>query len=251
MPISFIEKTVEYCTVNKLFFCFVLGLLFVCQFITDYFDSVIIGPIIIAIIMMGYGLQVTQDIINDGKRLPKIMPRKVISFGLKGYFIFIFYVMIQAFLLAIVSVNLNFPEFELEEFIINYNDTLRLFMTHDPVNCAIFVISGFVIVYVTSFFMELALARLADGGKLLNAFNFPRIKHAVDIIGWKNYALDYTKIILSIVILTHLLHYRVPFQLIDSIFDTILSFLIFIIQYIGIGEAYKAYVDNKKRKELE
>ena len=251
MPISFIEKSVEYCTENKLFFCFVLGLLFVCQSLTNYFDSVVIGPIVIAIIMMGYGLQVTQDIINGGKRLPKVMPKKVIDFGFKGYFIFVFYVLIQAFLLAIVSVNLNFPEFELEEFILNYNDTLRLFMTHDPASCIIFVISGFVIVYITSFFMELALARLADGGKLTNAFNFPRIKHAIDIIGWKNYALDYTKIILSIVILTHLLHYDVPFQPIDAVVDSILSFLIFVVQYIGIGEAYKAYADSKKRKVLE
>ena len=99
--------------------------------------------------------------------------------------------------------------------------------------------------------MELALARLADGGKLTNAFNFPRIKHAIDIIGWKNYALDYTKIILSIVILTHLLHYDVPFQPIDAVVDSILSFLIFVVQYIGIGEAYKAYADSKKRKVLE
>lgn len=37
--------------------------------------------------------------------------------------------------------------------------------------------------------MEIALARLADGGKLRDAFDFRGIKHTIDIIGWRNILL--------------------------------------------------------------
>lgn len=245
MPIRIIKSSYEYCAENKLFFAFVLVVLFACQYVTDLLDSQLIGPIIISILTTGYGLQVTQDIINGGTRLPKIMPKKVISFGLKGMFIFYFYLFIQIFFLAIVSVKLNFPTFEMEELILNYSDTINLFIAHDPISFTIFIISGIIIVYVTTFFMELSLARLADGGKLRKSFNFPRIKRAIDIIGWKSYSWDYTKIIFSVVFLTFLLHYEIQIQIIDSIVDAILNFLIFSIQFIGIGKVYKVYTDNK------
>ena len=80
--------------------------------------------------------------------------------------------------------------------------------------------------------MELALARLADGGKLKNAFNFPHIKHAIDIIGWRKYAWGYTKIIFSIVILTFIIHYNIPVRIIDSVVDAVLSFFVFIIDLL-------------------
>lgn len=195
--------------------------------------------------MTGYGLVVTQDIINGGTRLPKLETRNILNFGIKGNIIFSFYAFIQALLLAVVSMGINFPPFKIEELILNFNETLNLFFTHDMVSCTIFIVSGCIIVYITTFFMEIALARLADGGKLKNAFNFPRIKHAIDIIGWRKYAWGYTKIILSIVIVTFIIRYSIPIWFVDSIVDAVLSFLVFIIEFIGIGNVYKVYVDSK------
>ncbi len=39
--------------------------------------------------------------------------------------------------------------------------------------------------------MEISLARLADGGSLLGAFNLASIKRCIDTIGWRHYTLDY------------------------------------------------------------
>lgn len=245
MPIKVIKNSVEYCTENKKFFIFILIVLFVCQFLINLVDSRFIGPLVMSLIMTGYGLQVAQDIINGGIRLPKLQPGKIINFGIKGNIILFFYVAIQAFFLAFVSKYLNFPPFVLENLFLNFKETIYMIYTHDIGYCIIFLVSGFVIVYVTTFFMELALARLADGGKLKNAFNFPHIKHAIDIIGWRKYAWGYTKIIFSIVILTFIIHYNIPVRIIDSVVDAVLSFFVFIIEFIGIGNVYKVYVDSK------
>lgn len=245
MPVKIIRMSYGYCMKNKLFFAFVLALLFLCQVVINYFDSFIIGSMLISLIMMGYGLHVTQDIINNGTRLPKIIPKRIIVFGIKGYIVFLFYIAIQTVLLFVVTASLNFPIVEIEDFILKFSETMHLFMVHDPVSFTLFVVSEFVIIYVTSFFMELALARLADGGKLKDAFNFIRIKHAIDVIGWKNYTIDYTKIILAIVILTHLSSYKLEIPVADDIIDFVLSFLIFVVQFMGIGYVYKAYADKK------
>ena len=249
MPIKVIKNSVEYCTQNKKFFIYILIVLFACQFLTKLVDSKVIGPLIMSLIMTGYGLQVTQDIINGGTTLPQLNPGKIIKFGIKGNIILFFYVAIQGVFLSMVSEYLNFPPFVLENLFLNFKDTINMIYTHNIGHCIVFLVSGFVIVYVTTFFMELALARLADGGKLKNAFNFPRIKHAIDIIGWKKYAWGYTKIILSIVLLTFIIHYNIPVRTIDSIFDAVLSFFVFIIEFIGVGNAYKVYVDSKSKSE--
>lgn len=247
MPIKVIKDSFEYCTANKAFFLFVLFLIFVCNFLTVMFDSHFIGPIVMTLIMTGYGLQVTQDIISGGTRLPKISPKKIIVLGIKGTVIFVFYGFIQIFLLAFISDMLKFPVFEIEELIMNYNETIHLFMTHEPVSFVIFVISGLILVYVTVFFMELALAKLAESGKLRNAFRFFKIRQAIDIIGWREYAIDYSKIILSIVVLTFLLRYEIPVNIIDSSIDAVLSFMIFIIEYVGIGRIYREYLIKKSK----
>lgn len=245
MPFDIIKNSVEYCTENKLFFIFVLCVLFGLRYLTNLVDSIILGPVITAIFMMGYGLQVTEDIIKGGKRLPKLMPIKILNYGIKGYLIFFIYVVFQLLLLSIIAMNLNFPPLSIEDFVLRYDEFLPLLMKHDAFSGLVFVISTFLVIYVTTFFMELALARFADGGSLINAFNFPRIKRAIDIIGWRNYAWSYTKIIISILLLTQLTYYTIPIKIIDSVVDALLGFLIFVIEYMGIGLVYRYYVENK------
>ncbi len=247
MPVKIFKKSVEYCIANKPFFAFLLVLLFICNYLIDLTNQTLIIPIIITVLMWGYGLQVTENIINGGTTLPKILPKKVLKYGVKGYFVSLFYYGIQLGLLAIFAVILNFPLFELENLILNFYDTIHLLLQHDWLSCIIFLVSGFLIVYVTSFFMELAVARLADGGKFKNAFKFSRIKRSIDIIGWRRYTVNYTKIIISICILLFLINHNLPNEILDTIFDTILYFLIFIIEFIGMGHVYKIYMDNKSK----
>ena len=205
-----------------------------------------LAALIISVLVLGYGLQVIEDVINGGTRLPKIMPKKVVIFGIKGFIIHLVYFMLELFLLEIIAMNLDFPVFELEEFILDYNNTIMLIFNHDIVSFTIFMISGFIITYVVTFFMELSLARLADGGQLRKSFNFPRIKHAIDIIGWKNYTIGYTKIILIIVVFSHINKFFDPYDGLNIIIGMLSSFIIFIVEYRGMGIVYKAYTDNKR-----
>lgn len=183
MPIDVVKGTIDYCMENKLFFLFVLIIFTLLEYSTDIVqgDISIFAILISPILVMGYGIQIIEDVINGGIRLPKIMPKKVLIFGLKGIIIRMFYVSIQGGLLYLIAINLNFPVFEIEELFLEYHETMMLIFNHDMVAFFIFMCSGFIITYVTVFFMELSLARLADGGKLREAFNFPRIKHAIDI----------------------------------------------------------------------
>ena len=86
--------------------------------------------------------------------------------------------------------------------------------------------------------MEIALAKLADTNSFLSAFDLKSIKRSIDVIGWRNYAKEYTMIIFVIVVLSYIVSRDLPSLLLDSIVDMILSFLIFVTQYLGIGAVF-------------
>lgn len=248
MPIDIVKGFLKYCMENKLFFLFILIIFTVMEYLFDIVKTPISGftSLLFSILIMGYGLQIIEDVIDGGTRLPKIMPKKVIILGLKGSVIHLFYMTIQVCFLALIAINLNFPLFDIEEFFLNYQDTIMLIFHHDAVSCIIFVISGFAITYVTSFFMELSLARLADGGQLRKSFNFRRIKHAIDIIGWKNYTIGYSKIIFIILVFSNIEMFFDQFYGLNVLMGVLSFFVIFIIEYRGMGNVYKVYTDLKK-----
>lgn len=128
-----------------------------------------------------------------------------------------------------------------------YNSTLNLLFTHNPYMFLVFAFSGIVISYLAIFFMELSLARLADGGQLRQSFNFARIKYAIDIIGWKKYSIGYTKIILVIFIFSYVEKFFDPYYGLDIIINLISYIIIFVVEFRGIGIVYKVYTDNKKK----
>lgn len=249
MPLAVVKGSLKYCLENKVYFLFILILFIVLEYSVDVVDTrgAELAALIISALVMGYGLQVIEDVINGGTRLPRIMPKKVVIFGIKAFIIHLVYFMLELFLLGIIAMNLDFPVFELEEFILEYNNTIMLIFNHDIVSFTIFMISGFIITYVVTFFMELSLARLADGGQLRKSFNFPRIKHAIDIIGWKNYTIGYTKIILIIVVFSHINKFFDPYDGLNIIIGMISSFMVFIVEYRGMGIVYKVYTDNKRK----
>ena len=134
--------------------------------------------------------------------------------------------------------RLGFPAFNLEELLLHWTETITMLFNHEPINAALFVLLGAIIFYIFTFFMEISLARLADTGSMLSSVNLFSIKKSIDIVGWRNYAKDYTLIALAIVILSYLITFNIPNAFIDSIVDMILSFLVFATQYLGIGAAY-------------
>lgn len=97
--------------------------------------------------------------------------------------------------------------------------------------------------------MEIALAKLADTKSLWAAFNLVSIKRSIDVIGWRTYAKDYTLIVLTIVILSEIIAFDLPVTFIDSLVDMVLSFFVFVIQYLGIGAVYCNIKDLESARE--
>lgn len=249
-----LKGSVKYCTENKLFFIYVFAQFFI-------FETLFVGvgallkstSLVVLLVVLGYGLKVTNDVINGGTSLPKIKIKELINYGLKGIVVYTFYLTIQTILLAVLSLILNFPIFDIEEYILELPKTVSLLFEHNPLIFILFIILGLLIVYGTVFFMEIALARLADGGKLKEAFDFKGIKHSIEIIGWKNYAADYTKIIASVIILVFINHLFNPYGIIGVLIGVITDILAFIVEYRGIGNIYREYkhLASEKEKELE
>lgn len=95
------------------------------------------------------------------------------------------------------------------------------------------------------FFIEIALAKLADTGSIRDSFNLINIKKTIDVIGWRLYAKHYTVIILLLGFFSLLIDIDTPFFVFDFIFKVFLGLLLFTAQYWGIGAVYRIF----KRKQ--
>lgn len=237
-----LKGSVRYCTGNKIFFIYVFAQFLLFEIITNKVGGLMkTTSLIVLLVVLGYGLKVTQDVINGGTSLPKIKLNELVNFGLKGIVIYTFYLTIQASALGLVSLMFNFPEFDLEEMILNLHETVALFYEHDPISFILFIILGLLIVYGTIFFMEIALAIMADGGKLKEAFDFRRIKRTIETIGWKEYSADYTKIVAAVVILVFINGLCKSYGWISIIIGVMTDMLAFTVEYRGIGKIYREY----------
>ena len=244
MPHVILKRVWDYCTYNEYFLAFIFVLLFISSLIQNYVRANgnstdwFLLQILVFIIVSGYGMSITKSRINHGVRLPKIVIKDIFLMGIKSSIIFCIYVFVQGLILSYVCYSLNFPVFDLEELLLHWSTTINMLYYHNPINTVLFVIWGSIIFYITSFFTEIALAILADTDSLLSALNLPSIKRSIDVVGWGNYAKEYTLIILTIVFLSYLVSLNIPFTFLDSIVDMILSFLIFATEYLGIGAVY-------------
>ena len=120
MPLVKMKKVWTYCTYNKPFFLLILLLYGILNFFQDVYGDTGDGWILliifaVSILIIGYGMTITHDRINNGVRLPKIMIKEVMVLGVKSYIVFIVYLFIQGSILDWISSPFNFPSFELEE----------------------------------------------------------------------------------------------------------------------------------------
>ena len=254
MPHSIIKKVWDYCSYSKKYLAFIFILLYISSIIQNYVQAygdslaLIILNIIVVVSVSGYGMTITRDRINHGVRLPKIMVKDVIVLGIKSSIVTFIYWEAQTYILRFVCFKLNFPIYNLEEMLLRWYDTLHMLYAHNPLDTVLFVIVGSIVFYVTTFFIEIAIAKLADSGNILSSFNFLSIKRSIDIVGWRNYAKDYTMIILAITFMSFLISIEIPNTFIDSLVDMILSFLIFATEYLGIGAVYCKIKDLEEMK---
>lgn len=249
MPLFKMKKVWTYCTYNKPFFLLILLLYGILNFILyiygDTEDNWILLIIFaVSILITGYGMTITHDRINNGVRLPKIIIKDVIVLGVKSYIVFIVYLFIQGTVLDWIFSPFNFPRFELEEMLLDLPNTMNMLISHNHVHAIIFVVVGSILFYITSFFMEIAIARLADTGRILSSFNLSGIKNNIDTIGWVHYTKEYTLIILAIVLFGSLLYVKIPNLILNYIWVIILNFLMFTTQFLGIGAIYSEIKGN-------
>ena len=257
MPISILERAGKYCFSNIKNLAIILFLIYSIDVLNilsaNFRDTALIYifsilVLILTLITTGYGLVVTRDVIHGGKELPPVFIKDSIGFGIKSTIITSVYIGIQIIILTYIAIFFHFPRFELEELFLNIEGTGNLLFAHDLASTILFMILSAIVLYASVFFMEISLAILADEGHLRKTLNIIHIKECIDKIGWRHYCADYTKIIISIVILTYLKYGIEYFHLIDDFADLLFGFLIFTIEYLGIAWTYKEY---KEKTRLE
>ena len=249
MPLFKMKKVWTYCTYNKPFFLLILLLYGILNFILYIYGNtednwILLIIFAVSILITGYGMTITHDRINNGVRLPKINIKDVIVLGVKSYIVFMVYLFIQGTVLDWISSPFNFPRFELEDMLLDLPNTMNMLISHNHLHAIIFVVVGSILFYITSFFMEIAIARLADTGRILSAFNFSGIKNNIDAIGWDHYTKEYTLIILVIVLFGSLSYVKIPNLILNYIWAIILNFLMFTTQFLGIGAIYSEIKGN-------
>ena len=255
MPLVKLKRVWDYCTYNIPFFIFILILFAVINFIEGMyqndlsFEGAGLILIICTILLNGYGMTITRDRANHGFRLPKVLPKDVFIFGIKSSVVMAVYLFVQGTILDLVCSPLGFPPFDLEEMLFDFGGTIHLLYAHNPFKTVIFVVVGAILFYITVFFMEIAMARLADTGKFLAAFNLIAIKKCIDIAGWRHYTRDYTSIIVAIVILGLIESQVISIPFINYFGDIILSLLMFAAQYLGIGSIYCEIKDKTSHRQ--
>ena len=154
MPLFKMKKVWTYCTYNKPFFLLILLLYGILNFFQDVYGDTGDGWMLlilfaVSILIIGYGMTITHDRINNGVRLPKIMIKEVMVLGVKSYIVFIVYLFIQGSILDWISSPFNFPSFELEEMLLDLPNTLNMLISHNHVHAIIFVVVGSILFYIT------------------------------------------------------------------------------------------------------
>lgn len=252
MPLKRLKFTFDYCKSNIPSFILVLILIFTLDQFNAYYYLfegkkaiiLVLVAFCITFIFHGYGLVVTKDNINNGRSLPKLPFYKSFILGIKSSIIVSLFGGIQYIIFLLVSTVFNFPMITIEEGNISVSNIGPLFYEHNSIDTILFFIFIFVSLYLFTFFLEISLARLADKGSLREALSIKSIERCINTIGWGNYTADYTKLIITIAILSYL-KYGLSFMVKHPIIDLIMGLLIFIVQYIGIGRIYKEYKDKQ------
>lgn len=250
MPLTIIKNVWKYCIYNKKFFLLILFFMFVISYIQDevipdvnYFQAAGLS-IVTLILSLGYGMQITNDKINKGTRLPKINLKKLFYLGIKATFITLFFYAIQDIAFSLISAPLNFPDFDLGDLLLNLPETLSLLYSHSPRDSIIFICAGSVVFYVLTIFYELSLAKIADNKSIFESLNVISSVRCIQSIGWKKCIFHLTLIILVMVLFGCLQYISVDKGIFDYIFSIFSFLLIFVTQFWGIGAIYSDIKDE-------
>lgn len=244
MPLFKLKRVWDYTSYNIVFFIFIGLIIFLFNLLPDYsmsyfgFEVGGIVQILVWVFINGYGMIITRDRINHGYRLPKIIPGDVINLGIKSTVVYGFYICLQTVLMLCLTYVFNIPVFDLHELLWKFNETIQMFTVNTPQQTLTFILLGGIVFYITSFWAEIGLARLADTKSFFAAFNFRAIYKSLRIFGFRKYIWDYTSIILVITILTFIKSINLSNFALDSTWEIIFGLLIFTTQYLGIGAIY-------------
>ena len=94
---------------------------------------------------------ITRDRINHSKRLPKIVVKDIIVFGIKASIVMAIYLLVQGIVLDFVYFPLDFPAFDLEDLMLNWSESIHMLYSHNPIDTLVFLIAGVCLAIFTDF----------------------------------------------------------------------------------------------------
>lgn len=226
-----------YSTKNLAFLGLIAFLFFLLLSIKGNITLPYVG-IIVSIIIMGYGLEITRDTIKGGERLPKIRPKKIITGGIKLFIITIIYFIPQeVFFIILENISGFYEIFDLNEIFLHLLDFYGMFLL-DPLGFIFYIILFLLISYISIFFYEIALASLAETDEFKSAFRIKRILGKMKKVGIKRYVIRYTELIIIISFFIFLADKLIDFPIAYSLF----LLIPFLLQYRAMGLIYKRYI---------
>ena len=195
--LDLIKTSFKYAFANKIALAFIFILIIIWITTVDTFRNTGYGDIIYAffsLIFIGYGMEVTRDVIKGGKKLPKIRPKFIFISAIKGIIVYGVYMAILSVVFWILNIFTYFPQLPLDQIFLSPMEIFKDF-SGDMNYFAVFVIITFILTYSIMFFSKIAFASVAETGNILDGFNFKRIIYVISKIGVRDYIIGYTCIL--------------------------------------------------------
>ena len=245
--LDLIKTSFKYAFANKIALAFIFILIIIWITTVDTFRNTGYGDIIYAffsLIFIGYGMEVTRDVIKGGKKLPKIRPKFIFISAIKGIIVYGVYMAILSVVFWILNIFTYFPQLPLDQIFLSPMEIFKDF-SGDMNYFAVFVIITFILTYSIMFFSKIAFASVAETGNILDGFNFKRIIYVISKIGVRDYIIGYTCILFLNTLLLFISDCTFDNMMIFSLAIDWLAFIgMFVLEYVSMANLYLKYKQN-------
>ena len=245
--LDLIKTSFKYAFANKIALAFIFILIIIWVTTVDTFRNTGYGDFIYAffsLIFIGYGMEVTHDVIKGGKKLPKIRPKFIFISAIKGIIVYGVYMAIFSGVVWILNIFTYFPQLSLNQIFLSPMEIFKDF-SGDMNYFAVFVIITFILTYSIMFFSKIAFASVAETGNILDGFNFKRITYIITKIGVRDYIINYTCILFLNTLLFFISDCTFDNMMIFSLAIDWLAFIgMFVLEYVSMANLYLKYKQN-------
>lgn len=197
-----------------------------------------------SLIFVGYGMEVTRDVIKGGKKLPKIRLKNIVISAFKGTIVNGFYMLIVYVIVRILDTFMYFPQMTLDQIFLHPMDLFKEF-SGDVNYLIVFVVITCILTYVAMFFSKIAFASVAETGNILDGLNLKRITYIISKIGFKDYVIGYTCILALNLLMFYISDVTNDSMLVFSLAADWFAFvMMFVLEYVSMANLYLKYKQN-------